>query len=124
MPVLLKLRLPLSTDFGNAMHSTRGSRAPKPVTSARRAPDNADFVGIKTYSPLGFDRTQNNEAGAAWRGFPWQCSRHPSELFDLGGAALPATSLCVCMDFAVRAACFSLKENKVMSPAHPRGTIP
>ncbi len=37
MPVLLKLRLPHSTDFGNAKPSTRGSRAPKPVTLARRA---------------------------------------------------------------------------------------
>jgi hypothetical protein len=54
MPVLLKLRLPLSTDFGNAKRSTRGSRQPKPVTSARRAPDNADFVGIKTHPSLGF----------------------------------------------------------------------
>jgi uncharacterized protein YbjT (DUF2867 family) len=26
----------------------------KPVTSARRAPDNADFVRIKTYLSLGF----------------------------------------------------------------------
>jgi hypothetical protein len=28
-------------------------RTPKPVTSARRAPDNADFVRIKTYLSLG-----------------------------------------------------------------------
>jgi hypothetical protein len=31
-----------------------------------------------------------------------------------GGAALPPTSLCDCMDFAVRAAYSGLKDNKVM----------
>jgi hypothetical protein len=29
-------------------------RTPKLATSARRAPDNADFVRIKTYFSLGF----------------------------------------------------------------------
>jgi hypothetical protein len=36
MTALLRPRLPLSTDFGNAKSSTWGSRAPKPVTLARR----------------------------------------------------------------------------------------
>src|ERR1700736_3243615 len=37
MPALLTLSVRLSTDFGNAKPSTRGSRAPKPATLARRA---------------------------------------------------------------------------------------
>ena len=48
MPVLLKLRLPHSTDFGNAKPSTLGSRAPKPVTLAPSA-ENVDFVVIQTH---------------------------------------------------------------------------
>ena len=49
MTAVVTLRLPLSTYFGNANSSTRGSRAPKPVTSAR-----ADFVVIETHLSLGF----------------------------------------------------------------------
>jgi hypothetical protein len=62
MPVLLKLRLLLSTDFGNAKPSTRGSRAPKPVTLARRAPKMWILLSSRRTSPLVFDRTQNNQA--------------------------------------------------------------
>jgi hypothetical protein len=49
MTALLRRRLPLSTDCGIAKPSTCGSHSRKPVTLARRAPDNADFVGINTY---------------------------------------------------------------------------
>src|SRR5437588_12966582 len=40
-----RARLPRSMDFGKA---ARGGHT-KPVRSARRAPDNGDFVGVKTY---------------------------------------------------------------------------
>jgi hypothetical protein len=49
MTAVLTLRLPLSTYFGNANSSTRDSRAPKLVTSAR-----VDFVVIETHLSLGF----------------------------------------------------------------------
>jgi hypothetical protein len=48
----LRPRLPLSTDFGNANSSARGSRAPKPVTLARRAPkmwNGQAFADIEAY---------------------------------------------------------------------------
>jgi hypothetical protein len=62
MPVLLKLRLPLSTDIGNAKPSTWGYRAPKPVTLARLAPKMRILLSSTPTSPLVFDRTQNNQA--------------------------------------------------------------
>jgi hypothetical protein len=62
--------------------------------------------------------------GHSRRWLPWQCSRHPFESFGNGGAALPATSLCECMDFTVLGACLRLKENKVILPAHSRAAAP
>ena len=59
---LLTLRLRLSTDFGNANPPPRGSRAPKPATSARRAPKMRILLASRRASPLVFDRTQNNQA--------------------------------------------------------------
>jgi len=59
MPVLLKLRLPLPTDFGNANPSTQGSRAPKPVILARRAQKMWILLSSRRTSPLVFDRTRN-----------------------------------------------------------------
>jgi len=45
-----------------------GSHAPAPVTSARGAPDNADFVRIKTYLPYGLRRVTRPRAPR--RGMP------------------------------------------------------
>ncbi|MFZ0494107.1 MAG: hypothetical protein WBE80_07010 [Methylocella sp.] len=55
----LRPKLPLSTDFGNANSSARGSRAFKPATLVRRV---LDFVVIQTRLHFVFDRTQNNQA--------------------------------------------------------------
>src|ERR1700730_4885375 len=62
MTALLTLRLPLSTDFGNAKSSTRGLPCTTPVTSARRAPKMRILLSSRRTSPLVFDRTQNNQA--------------------------------------------------------------
>jgi hypothetical protein len=45
MTSLLRLRLPLSTDFVNAKLSARGSRAPTPMTSARSAQQKFTLLG-------------------------------------------------------------------------------
>jgi hypothetical protein len=45
MTTLVRPRLPLSTDFGNANSSARGSRAPKAVTLARRG--RRDFAKLE-----------------------------------------------------------------------------
>jgi hypothetical protein len=49
MTALVKPRLPLSTDFGDANSSAQGSRVFKPVTSVRRAQKNVDFIVILTH---------------------------------------------------------------------------
>jgi hypothetical protein len=62
MTALLRPRLPLSTDFGNAHSSAQGSRAFKPVTLVRRAPKMWILLSSRRTSPFVFDRTQNNQA--------------------------------------------------------------
>jgi hypothetical protein len=98
-----------------------GSRAPKPATLARRALEMLISLRSRRTSPLGFERTQNNEAAVAWRGVPWQCCGIRLNYSIL--AARQATSLSR-MDFAVRAACSSLKEDKVMLPAQGPAAAP
>jgi hypothetical protein len=58
MTALLRPRLPVSTDFGNANSSARGSRAPKPVTFTRRAPKMWILLSSRRTSPLVFDGMQ------------------------------------------------------------------
>jgi hypothetical protein len=69
-----------------------GSRAPKPATLARRALEMLISLRSRRTSPLGFERTQNNEAAVAWRGVPWQCCGIRLNYSIL--AARQATSLC------------------------------
>jgi hypothetical protein len=52
MTALLRRRLPLSTDFGNANPSTRSCRAPKPVTLARHAPKMRFYNHRRLHSTL------------------------------------------------------------------------
>lgn len=48
MTSLLRLKLPLSTNFGNAKHSTWASDAPRLGTAARQSAGNADFAVAQT----------------------------------------------------------------------------
>jgi hypothetical protein len=54
MPTLLRLSLPLSTDFGNAEPSTQGLSCTQASDIDAPSAENIDFVGIKTYLSLGF----------------------------------------------------------------------
>jgi len=54
MPTLLRLSLPLSTDFGNAEPSTQGLSCTQASDIGAPSAENIDFVGIKTYLSLGF----------------------------------------------------------------------
>ena len=82
---MLRLRLPLSTGFGNADRSTRGSRAPKLVRSARRAPDNAELVVIKTHVPPGFgvNASQPNVSRGRWIRWRSKFGNQPQNVADI-----------------------------------------
>jgi hypothetical protein len=54
MPTLLRLSLPLSTDFGSAEPSTEGLSCTQASDIGAPSAENIDFGGIKTYLSLGF----------------------------------------------------------------------
>jgi hypothetical protein len=54
MPVLLKLRLPLSTDIGNANTLDMGLSCTQASDIGAPSAENADFVVIQTYLSHGF----------------------------------------------------------------------
>ena len=67
MPTLLRLRLQLSTDFGNAEPSTQGLSCAQASDIGAPSAENVDFVGIKT----GADVIMDQDFAGRWWLFPF-----------------------------------------------------